>query len=380
MSLVWAAYLQRVHEIEASLAEARASLARHQSPEASKALKRGLALAEHLPGVDSYRRELADGLAHAQRDAKAEDLHQLAELVRFRYGIDPPPLEEAQALIRRGQVLWQDRELLLRPVAGRPEPEIDRSIRADLLDLALAWAALRVRSSPAIEAAEARTEALRVLDEAESLLGSNAAISREKQAYASPSGPPTPTPTPRSAWEHFELGKSYLRSGETALAAGQFQLGLALRPQDFWLNFYQGLCAYRLERFEEAVNAFRVCIALSPETAECFFNRALALSALGQAEPAIGDYTRALQLNPALTAAALNRGMLHYQQGHLAEAAADLKQALATASGRKDLGIIHYNLSLVCMAQGDRPSALSNLQVAVSYGHEGARMLRDRLQ
>ncbi len=171
-----------------------------------------------------------------------------------------------------------------------------------------------------------------------------------------------------------------MRSGENSLAAEQFQLGLNLRPQDFWLNFYQGLCAYRLERFEEAVNAFRVCIALSPESAECFFNRALALGASGREKEAIDDYTRALERNPSLASASLNRGMLHYQGGRLAEATTDLKQALAATIGRKERGVIHYNLSLVDLAHGDRIAALSNLKVAVSYGDEAARNLQDRLQ
>ena len=384
VALLWAAYLQRVREVEAALADGRARLDRRQYPEAIRALKRGLALAEHLPAVALDRRELAEGLARARRDAKADELHQLAELVRFRYGIDPPPPDEARALIRRGVAIWQDRDLLLKPVAGRQEPDVERTIRADLLDFALAWIALLARSKPPTGSAEARSEALRALGEAEALLGPSPAIDRERQALAAPSGQAHPSPglalTPGSAWEHFALGKSYLRSGETRPALEQFQRGLALRPQDFWLNFYQGLCAYRLERFDEAANAFRVCIALAPEAAECSFNRALALGALGQVDQAIGDYTRALQLNPALASAALNRGILHYQQGHLDDAVADLNRALAHAVGRSDLGIIHYNLSLVDMARGNRPAALENLKLAAGYGHEGARLLRERLQ
>lgn len=269
----------------------------------------------------------------------------------------------------------------MRPIGGRSEPEVERGIRADLLDFALVWAALRVHSASADEADEARREAIRVLAEAEAMLGPIPAIERDRRAYTGPTGPSTaPAFIPRSAWEHYDLGRSYLRSGEVAQAAEQFQLGLGLRPQDFWLNFYQGLCAYRLGSFEDAVGAFRACISLSPETAECFYNRALAHAALGQADRAIDDYTRALERKPSLTAAALNRGILHYHEGRLADATADLRQALATAPERGDLGTIHYNLALVELARGDRPAALSNLKAAEGYGHADAEGLRESLR
>ena len=378
--LLWAAYLQRVREVETSLADGRAYLRRRQYPEATAALGRGLALAHHLPGADEYRRDLEGGLARSRREARAEDLHRLAEMVRFRYGIDPPPAEEARALIRRGEDLWRDRTLLVTPVGGRRAPEAEAVIRADLLDFALAWANLRVRSAPAAEAGRARDEARRILDEAQALLGPSAAIDRERRAGAGGSAPPDLAPVPTSAGEHFELGKSYLRSGDVAAAAGQFRLGLGLRPQDFWLNFYEGLCADRLGRPAEAAEAFRVCIALAPESAECYFNRALALTDLGRPEEAVDDYSRALRLNPSLTAASINRGILRYRSGRLDEAAADLNRALGSATTRADRGVVHYNLSLVDMARGDRSAAIENLKFAEACGHEGARALRDRLQ
>ncbi len=176
---------------------------------------------------------------------------------------------------------------------------------------------------------------------------------------------------PRTAWEHCDLGRSYLRSGDFARAAEQFRIALDLRPQDFWTNFDEGLCAYHLGRFDEAVNAFRVCIALDWKSAECYFNRALAHEALGHAEQALRDYTWALGLNEKFTEAALNRGILHYGAGRYAEAAADLDRALENASGREILGVIHYNRALVELARGDRPAALASLGVAQAWGTRG---------
>jgi serine/threonine protein kinase/tetratricopeptide (TPR) repeat protein len=339
----------------------------------------GLLRAGYLQRVreSAVRQELAEGLARSRKGAKAEELHRLAELVRFRYTIDPPPTEEARALIRRGEEIWRDRDLLVKPT---DDSESDPTVRDDLLDFTLAWVNFRLRMAARDQTRSARLEAVRVLDEAEALFGPGPAIDRERRAWSGLTESPTHPSTPQSAREHFDLGESYLRSGETAKAAEQFKLGLSLRPQDFWLNFDQGLAAYRLGRFDEAVNAFRVAIALSPGSAECYYNRALASGALGRFEDAIVDYTKALELNPSLGVAALNRGILHYKEGRLAEASSDLQRALESSSGRADRAMIHYNLGLVEIAAGDRPAALVHLDQAAELGHEAARTLRGQIK
>ena len=277
--------------------------------------------------------------------------------------------------------------LLLHPVSGRTEPEVEQRIRTDLLDIVTIWADVRVRLSPASDADEARREALAQLDDAAALLGSGPALERLRRAYGKALGLPiasggaaTLPLEPRTAWEHCDLGRAYLRDAEYARAAEQFQQAVDLRPQDFWPNFYQGLCAYKLGRFEEALSAFRVCIALAGNPAECYFNRALAYESLGQSDEALRDYTRALQCDEQLTGAALNRGILHYAAGRYPEAAADLGRALATASGREARGVIHYNRALVEIACYDRPAALSDLKAARDCGHAQARELYDRLE
>jgi serine/threonine protein kinase/Tfp pilus assembly protein PilF len=377
------AYRQRVHEIEAALAQGRLHLERHQDAEAEDALRQGLALAADLPAVDRQRRALGAELDLVRKEKQAEELHRLAETVRFRYGLAPPPAEEAQSLIRLGPAIWQARDLLLTPTGGRIDPERDRRIRTDLLDLVLLWADLRVRHASPTEVEEARREAVRVLGEARALFGPSPSLDRElgtsAQASEPDQAPAGPAAGPTSAWEHYDLGRSYLRSEKLDLASEQFRLGLNLRPQDFWLNFSEGLCHYRLGRFEGAVNAFRVCVALAPETAECYYNRGLAYQALGRLDRALADYNRALALSPKLTDAALNRGIIHYQQGRHSEAIADLELALGTTSSRTALGVIHYNLALVHLARGDREAAASNLRTAIRFGNGDARELSRRL-
>lgn len=379
----WFVYRQRVHNVEAALAQGRAYVNSHQPLDAAQVLRQGLALAGYLPRVRSLRLALDEELALALREAKADELHRLAELVRLRYGVAAPPAEEAQSLIRLVPIIWQARDSLTRPVSGQSETESDRTVRTDLLDLAVVWAAFRVRFATEPEAEEAKKEALRIIDEAEALLGPSPALKRDRRIYTNALGlansDSLPRVEPRSAWEHYDLGRSYLRSGKLKRAAEQFQLGLDLRPQDFWLNFYQGLCAYRLGQFDPAVNAFRVCVALSPETAECYYNRALAYQALGQLDQSLADYSRALTLNRMLTDAALNRGIIHYRQGRNTDAVADLELARSNTSSRTTLGVIHFNLALVHQARGDWKAAVSNAQAAVELGNHDAQELSRRL-
>lgn len=382
--LLWSVYRQRTDEVASALAAGQNHLARRQYAESLASFRRGLDLAANLPGAGAYRRALDTAAARARRDAKAADLHRLAELIRFRYGIDPPPADEAQAMMGHLRATWQARGALFRSLPGPPASALDPSVRADLIEVALVWASLLARSSSTPDPDRARGEALQVLAEAAERLGPSPALEREQRVLANPGREAAPAvaaeSVPRTAWEHYDLGRSYLRSGDIDGAAEQFALGLRLRPQDFWLNFYQGLTAYRLGRADDAANSFRVCVALSPETAECFYNKALAESALGRTDDAIWDYTAALERAPALSEAALNRGILHYHAGHLGTAMVDLDTALANAAGNGDRAVIRYNQALVALGRGDREQASVYLDEAVRLGHASSRTLAERLR
>ena len=139
-------YRERIHEIDSALAQGRSLLARHQFKEAGDALKHGLSLANHLPGSAFRRAALEQELAIADRGVKIDELHRLAELIRFRYGLALPPEEEARSLIRLG------RRDLGGPRAvdrGRSRTATNRRSTTergtDLMDLIVLWAELRGR-------------------------------------------------------------------------------------------------------------------------------------------------------------------------------------------------------------------------------------------
>ena len=318
----------------------------------------------------------------------ARSLHELADLVRFRYGVTPHlNPDEARNLIERCQALWERRNALAVPSGPGSDSSSDaeRTIKADLIELAAVWSDLRVRLAPPEERVSVQRAALDVLETADAAYGPGLALRQQRRVLAEALGEPRdklePDPTPRTAWDHDDLGRVLLRSGRVAAASAEFRRALAIRPQDFWPNFYEGTCAYRLGRFEDALGAFRACITLSPGTAACYYNRALACAALGRDEEATADYTRALELDPRLPAAALNRGILAFKAGRYREAIDDFDRARRAAS-RSDPEFnaqVEYNLALAQLARNDRPAASVSLDRAIALGSREARTLRERL-
>jgi tetratricopeptide (TPR) repeat protein len=324
-------------------------------------LRQGLQRAEispvHRPLADALRAQLR--VAH--RGQRARSLHQLADRVRFRYGIDPPAGPEAAALLRNVRTIWGERHLLLDRKAAPIDPEDEERIPADLLELVATWAEVRTRLAAASEWPRAEEEARAMLAEA--------------RAAATP-GEPT---APRSAFDHYDLGRSLLRGKQFAAAAEQFRLSLDERPSDFWPNFYLGLCEYRLGHFEAALHAFTIGIVIENRRPEVYFNRAMAAEALGRLDAALKDYNKALKYNPGLTSAWLNRGLLHFKAGRAAEAVKDLRHALRTANDAKQIGRIHYNLALIHLGRGDRASATVEAEQAAEAGDKEGEDLLDRL-
>jgi serine/threonine protein kinase/Flp pilus assembly protein TadD len=386
--LIGTVYQQRGREIQTDLEDGRRLSERQHHAEAIQVLRRGLDRARSLPAFPSLTRALSRQFRMAERGQKAVELHELADLIRFRYGLSLPGDNEARALARHCRTVWDQRSYLL-PSRNEPlTPGLERQIKTDLLELAIVWAELRVRPAAPGDEPDARRDALSILDEAETALGSSLALERRRhelglrhQASASPTSViAASTSEVRSSWDHYDLGRSYLREGRITAAAAEFQQVLNDRPQDFWSNFYEGLCAFQLGQFEESLAAFRTCAALCPGVAACYHNRALAYEALGRSQAALSDYSHALSLDPTLTAARLNRGIILYRNGRLEEAIRDFQHALALTPEGEAQGRIHFNLALVHQAQGTLSLALDQARKATLQGCTEAAALAEELQ
>ncbi len=350
---------QRRQAAEESLAAAQDQLRRHQYPEALHSLGQGLQKAQALWwGGEELAQRLREEAAAVQRAQAAHTLHHLVDRVRFLFGTTNLPEAEMRALEESCRKVWDVRNAL----RGEGGVATDPRVRTDLLDLVLLWTDLRVGLAAGGGEVAARREAVEVLDEAEKLFGRHAALRYERRRHAEAAGlPPVSTaadPEPRSAGEHFALGRSLWKAGDLTGAARALEQAVALQPDGFWPNFYRGACDYRAGRFDVAARAFCVCVALRPQSAECYFNRALAYRELGEHDNALSDLGRALRLDARLGCAALNRGVLHLQHGRYAEAQADLEHALRNGVSPVEA---HYNLAWLHHKQNDPSRARTHL-------------------
>jgi serine/threonine protein kinase/tetratricopeptide (TPR) repeat protein len=379
-ALVWGSYDQRKSAIQSDLADARRLQSAHRFEEAVKAAERGRALAARTYFVSSLASALDRQLNAAELGRKADAVHALADQIRFRYGAEGSVTGELRSRAPAIQKAWNELYALLPNAREALDRATQERLETDLLELATIWAHVRVQLAGAGPADPvARREALDVLEAAEAAFGARPALSRERAALADTLGHTlrdrAPPPAPRSARDHDDLGRSFLRSGNLLAAAQQFRRALDLEPQDFWANFDQGLCAYRLGQYDEAIAAFRACVTLAPRSAECRFNRALAYERTGRADLAFHDYTQATELDPKLGEAFLNRGLLSYRAGRHEQAIADLRRALGCPADRETEARIRYNLALALRAAGDGPLSASEARRAVDLGFTDARAL-----
>jgi tetratricopeptide (TPR) repeat protein len=382
---------ERAAEAEYALREGRRWQEGRHYAEAVATLQHGLQLAEGLPDSRSLAEELRQQLGAALRAREAErreeliqELRLLADDLRVLYGEEAPATAPLRGVEARCRDVWEQHALIRETLGLEQHAGMD----ADLLDIAILWADLHVRSAPAGAGGVRREEALRVLAEAEALFGTSAVLEHERLRHrkalgvpecAGPAAGTSAPPAPRTAWEHYALGRSFLAEGNLQRAEAELDCATQLEPYGLWPNYYRGLCAYRLRQYGSAAEAFSVCVGAAPGRAPCYYHRALAYTALGRLDRARSDYDRALQLEPTLAAALLNRGMLHYRAKRYDAALADLRQALERGA---DPGMVHYNLALVHLARQDRGAALSSLDRALEHDpqNEDARRLRDTVR
>ncbi len=319
------------------LSGAREELARGRYEEALRLADDGLDSLGRGSGDAGLRRSLVEVRLQARRGKARDDLHILADKLRFADRGDASPsrlagLREVRPGLREARAAARSLGLIAGPGGG------DRQVADDLRDLALLDADLAVKLAADAPARElARREALAILDEAETMLGPGPALAEARRSYAealglkdraSAAARAAETLRPATASDFHSVGLARLRAGDGAGAIADFGRALDLDPRGFWPLFHRGIAAYGLGRFEDARADFHACVALAPASSEALYNRALALDALGRPDDALRDLDRALALEPRLPEAALNAGLIRVRLGRNDEAAASLRRAL----------------------------------------------------
>jgi serine/threonine protein kinase/Flp pilus assembly protein TadD len=373
-----------------ALEEGRRQFSRSQYNDAVTLLNNGVLVAGSLPGYGDLTRELQASLDQARRAQEVQHLHAFVDQLRRLYGEEIDSRENWQAKEYECRHFWSRRQSILDPSGPRLSVRMEQQIFYDYLDLAIVWGDLRVRLASPEDVAATRREVWQLFAWAEGLFGPSVVLDRERQAYAEALGlmevaraaaERAAQQVPRTAWEHYALGRSLLRSGNLEKAVAAFDRALDKEPQSLWANFYKGKCAYQLKRYDEAVAAFFACIVLEPNSLNLpnwYYERARSYAGMGNLDKAYSDYDRALELNPGFANALVKRGMLHYQTKRYDKALEDLQSA--QAYGTKNAQV-HYNLGLVYHAQHNDSAARASVQQALQAdpNHKDALALQKQL-
>jgi tetratricopeptide (TPR) repeat protein len=374
-------WTQQIEQARTALHDSRVQQARGEWEGALRSLQRGQSMIQALPWrsdlaleLDHVRQQAEQARINADRAEAVRLLHQLANRIRFLHGGSAFPPSDLRRLATPCRDLWDRRDTIVERLAPAPSA-LDPAVRDDLLDVALFWADLQLRLAAPGEEEAGRRQARTVLAQTEALFGPSAVLEEERKRLGEPAATSS-VPPPRTAWEHYALSRSLLRSGELERAAREAEQAVRLEPQGLWPNFYQGLCAYRQGRYADAVTAYSVCIGATSEAAGCFYNRALSFTALGRTDEALHDYDQALRLDPTLTDAVLNRGLLHYRARRSSAALLDLQRARELGA---DPAFVSFALSLVHGARGEAAAALADLGQALLV-HPSSSSSREHLR
>lgn len=380
--LLWNREVESRAQTQALLIEGRQRLVDGQFELAQRALQQGLHVAAVTHGAGTLAREIERDLDRARIMKFIGEFHALIDELRNLYGFEPLPRREVLKVLPHCQAVWSQRFELVQRSRTTLLPADRELLVNDLLELAILWSDLRLRTQAGADRNASRTEVLGVLDEAESLAGPSAVIAyerlegRERDRFdvdGALAGLRS-TDSRRGAWEAYALGLALLNDGRLPAAGRCLGYAADLRPESAWTQFYYGRCQFQLKNHTEAARAFFACIALAPRHAGAYYNRAVVFESLGEPERALRDYDRALALEPRLAHAALNRGILQYHRHTPAAYAAarkDLQRALAQGA---DPVSAHYNLALVEAALGNNQEAAANVGWVLDRapGHAGA--------
>lgn len=374
---------QRRSQVEELLADAQHALEQGRPADALRRLGQAAPLASQLHDGPDLVERIRTQIDAARRAQASGALHRVVDRLRVLYGSDLSATPSARSLETQCRSLWEKRGKLLDGAGALAQTGARRQLDLDFLDLAILSSDMRERLARRDERPIVRGEVLQVLDEAERQFGPSPVLEYERQRLAHALGLQVLADkaerrrlelTPRSAWDHYALGRALLRDGSIDQASSALRQAVALQPQDLWANFYQGLCAYRAGQHQDALVAFTTCSALAPDVAGCYHNRALVYEALGRPDRALQDYDRAVQLEPSFTPSRLQRGVLHFHEKRWSLARADFEAAAAQGA---DGALVCYNIALVDLAQGDQAGARRRLRQVLQHDpeHKDARRL-----
>ena len=271
-------------------------------------------VAEPLRGT--LRAEVAAARRGAEARAAAQELRAMADRVRLLTLGEIAP-DQARALAAECQAVVARRGEIAERLAASADDGPDW--KPDLLDLAVAGAALEVGLAEPVMRPELARRALADLDAWGAGFGPSAALEAGRFRLATEAGDIAAarraelalaaTPS-RSAADSVRVGRALEGLCRAPEALAEFERARRADPRSVWAHAAAGATLLRSGDSAGAWAAFGAAVALEPGAAWCWYNRALAARRLGRVDDALADLARALELAPAFTPATAERDSL----------------------------------------------------------------------
>ncbi len=136
---------------------------------------------------------------------------------------------------------------------------------------------------------------------------------------------------PRSARSHRELGTALAAVGRFDEARREFDLSLAIKPDDATTLYNLGNALSGEGRYDAAADAYRRAVAANPTFTRALENLGNAESMRGDQTAALAALRRARELDPASPTLVMNIANTLFRAGSIADARAAYEEALALA-------------------------------------------------
>jgi hypothetical protein len=184
-------FRQRLPEVHRALEEGKQEMERGEWDGAIKTFQHGLSVVQGIPLQRSLAEELGVRLRLAEQKRTTQELHQLANWIRFLGGADPLPVGGLRGLEASCRSFWENRVRIVEQLMPAGAVALEPNVRDDLCHLAIFWAELQGRLVPPGEKEEARRQ---VLSEAEVLFGPSPVLKARAHGPATTAGMPERSP------------------------------------------------------------------------------------------------------------------------------------------------------------------------------------------
>src|SRR5205823_6317676 len=115
---------------------------------ASKTFQHGLSVAQGIPFQRRLASELSVRLRLAEQKRAAQELHRLANRIRFLGGAEPFPAGGLRGLEASCRSFWDNRVRIVERLMPDEAVALEPAVRDDLFDLAIFWADLQACLAP----------------------------------------------------------------------------------------------------------------------------------------------------------------------------------------------------------------------------------------